>query len=279
MKKVKYISAIIFGNALFAFSVAAFIIPDRIPVGGVTGTAIVINRLSGFDTSLFVLLANVILLLIGWKILGLKFFLSTAASSVLYPLFLSVFQRIPALLSITENRLIASLFAGALLGASIGILMREGSSSGGTDIIGLIVQKYTHINVAVIVWTLDFVIIGAQLFVSDSESLLLGIITVAVETLSLDRVMLIGKAQIQVLVISESYAEIRKALLKTLDAGVTMLNIETGYGGKKQMGVICVIPPRRLYALKELVNSVDGEAFITVTKIKEVQGRGFTVSR
>lgn len=279
MKKVKYVFMILLGNALFAFAVAAFVIPSGILMGGVTGAGIVINKLLGFDTALFVFIVNAALMVAGLFILGKKFFFSTAASSVIYPLFLSLFQRIPVLSKLTDDKLLSAIFAGALLGCAIGILMREGSSSGGTDIVGLIVNKYTHISIAVTVWISDVIIIGFQAFFSDSESLLLGIITIVTESFMLDKVMLLGKPQLQVFVISKDYEKIRAAVLTELNAGVTMSAIETGLKGEKQMGVMCVIHPRKLYALTQLINSIDPESFMTVTKIKEVRGQGFTTER
>ncbi len=280
MKRVKYTAAIIIGNALFAFAVATFVIPNGILMGGITGVGIVINKLFGFDTALFVLIVNAVLMIIGLFILGKKFFFSTVASSIIYPLFLKLFQSVPALSDkLTDDNLLAAVFAGALLGAAIGLLMRQGSSSGGTDIIGLIVNKYTHISVAVIVWAADITVIGFQALTSSSEALLLGIITIIIESYVLDKVMVFGKAQLQVFVISKKYEEIRSAVLNDLNIGATMTSIETGLKGEKQMGVMCIIHKRSLYSLTELINSIDDEAFLTVTKVKEVRGQGFSTER
>lgn len=280
MKKVKYVCAILLGNALFAFAVAAFVIPNGILMGGITGVGIVLNKLFGFDTALFVLIVNAVLMFIGLFILGKKFFFSTVASSLLYPLFLELFQKVKGISSgFTDNNLLAAIFAGVLLGAAIGLLMRQGSSSGGTDIIGLIINKYTHVGVAVIVWAADITVIGFQALTSSSESLLLGIITIVIESYVLDKVMVFGKAQLQVFVISKKYEEIRTAVLNDLNIGATMTSIETGLMGEKQMGVMCIIHKRQLYSLTQLINSIDGEAFVTVTKIKEVRGQGFSTER
>ena len=100
-----------------------------------------------------------------------------------------------------------------------------------------------------------------------------------VETLVLEQVMILGKSQIQIYVVSEKYEEIRHALLSELEAGVTMNIIETGHLGKQCKAVLCVIPPRKMYNATELIHGIDPEAFITVTKIKEVRGRGFTFAR
>ncbi len=273
---LKLTASVLAGNALFAFAVAGFIMPHDILMGGITGVGIFLNKSFGIDTALLILLVNVALMIIGRILLGKKFFYSTVASSLLYPLFLSLIQRIPNIGSLTDNHLLASIFAGSLLGIAIGILMRVGSSSGGTDIISLIINKYTHLPVSIIVYALDFIIIGGQAVFSGSEQLLLGIVTIVLEGLLLDKVMVLGKAQLEVFIISKEYEKIRDAVLNELSIGATMSVIETGFTGEKQMAVMCVIHPRRLYALTELVQKIDSKSFMTITKIKEVKGKGFS---
>ncbi len=270
---------VVLGNTLFALAVAAFIMPHDILMGGITGIGIMIHKTFGFDTALLILIVNVVLMIIGRFVLGKKFFYSTIASSILYPVILSLLQRIPGIDRLTDNELLAALFAGSLLGVAIGMLMRVGSSSGGTDIINLMINKFTHIPIAALVYLLDAVIIGGQAIFSKPEQLLLGIVTIVLEGLVLDKVMILGKAQIEVFVISEKFNVIREAVLKELNIGATMSVIETGFTGTRQMAVMCVIHPRKLYDLTALVQSIDENAFMTITKIKEVRGRGFTTER
>ena len=122
-------------------------------------------------------------------------------------------------------------------------------------------------------------ILGGQAIFSEPEQILYGVVLLVVETIALDKVMLMGQSQIQVFAISSHFEEIRQKLLLELNAGVTMMMIETGCAGEQQKGVLCVIPPRKLFAAKELIQSVDPDAFITVTQIKEVRGQGFTMER
>jgi uncharacterized membrane-anchored protein YitT (DUF2179 family) len=99
------------------------------------------------------------------------------------------------------------------------------------------------------------------------------------QSVILDQVMIFGKSQIQLYVISEKYEEIRRAFLEDLEAGVTMNLVETGHMGQKLLGVMCVIPSRKLYTANEMIQKIDPTAFVTITKIKEVHGRGFTLER
>lgn len=269
---------VVAGNALLAFLVAAFIIPHDIIMGGTTGIGIVLHKaMPAMDVSLFVLILNVLLLLLGLITLGRKFALTTVASSFLYPLLLGVFQRIPGIDSMTDNPLIAAFFAGTLLGVALGLVMRVGSSTGGMDIVTLVLNKYTHLSVALYVYITDFIVIGGQALFNVAEKTLLGIIVLVLEAIVLDHVMILGKSQIQIFVISEKYEEIRRILTEQLEAGVTMAEIETGWLAKKQQGVLCVIPQRKLYAATERIQGADPQAFITITQIREVRGQGFTL--
>lgn len=267
------------GNALLAFLVAAFIIPHDIIMGGTTGIGIVLGKIFKFDTAVFILILNIILLFLGLFTLGKKFFLATVASSLLYPAFLELFQRIPGIDTLTDDPLLAAIFAGVLMGISLGLVMRVGSSTGGMDIVCLVLNKYLHRPVSFFVYLTDFIVIGGQAIFAKPQDTLLGLLVLALETLALDKVMILGKAQIQIFVISSKYEEIRMLLLTKLEAGVTMTLIETGCLGETQKGVMCVIPRRKLFAATELINSVDPNAFTTVTKINEVRGRGFTKER
>ena len=107
----------------------------------------------------------------------------------------------------------------------------------------------------------------------------LGILVLVLETIILDKAMILGKAQIQIFVVSEQYEEIRRMLLNEIEAGVTMTLIETGRLRREQKGVLCVIPQRKLFNATQRIQSIDPMAFITITQINEVRGRGFTVAR
>ena len=270
---------VVLGNALLAFLVAAFIIPHNIIMGGTTGIALVLNKLLGWNTVAVVLILNTIILILGLIVIGKKLFFTSVASTFLYPLFLYLIQKIPNIDNLTDNTLLASLFAGVLMGLSLGLVMRVGSSTGGTDITNLIFAKLTHKSVAIFVYISDIVIVAAQAVVADSESIMMGIVVLVLESLILEQAMVFGLSQIELFVISGKYDEIRIRLLTELQAGVTLSHIKTGALKEESEGVICVIPSRKLYAANEIIRSIDPNAFITITKIKEVRGRGFTEER
>lgn len=278
-KHMNTVFGVLVGNAILAFTVAAFIIPHGVIMGGATGIGLTIAHYVPVDLSIIIFIVNSILFVLGAAVLGKKFAVATIASTFIYPTFLSIVQKIPGIDGLTDNLMLATLYAGALLGVGIGLIVRVGSSTGGTDIVALVLNKWFHIPVAGLLYVIDFLVLGVQVFFSDTEQIMYGVLMLVLETAILNKVMLLGQSQIQLFIISEEYEHIREKMLKELDAGVTMVHVETGYGQENQKGVLCIIPNRKLYSVKELVQSIDPKAFITITQINEVRGRGFSMER
>lgn len=278
-KHMNTVFGVLVGNAILAFTVAAFIVPHGVIMGGATGIGLTIAHYVPVDLSIIIFIVNSILFVLGAAVLGKKFAVATIASTFIYPTFLSIVQKIPGIDGLTDNLMLATLYAGALLGVGIGLIVRVGSSTGGTDIVALVLNKWFHIPVAGLLYVIDFLVLGGQVFFSDTEQIMYGVLMLVLETAILNKVMLLGQSQIQLFIISEEYEHIREKMLKELDAGVTMVHIETGYGQENRKGVLCVIPNRKLYSVKELVQVIDPKAFITITQINEVRGRGFTMER
>ena len=268
---------LIVGNLLLAFLVAAFIMPFGIAMGGTTGIGIVLGNLfPSLDVALVVLALNMVLLLVGLAVLGKKFFLTTVTSSLMYPVALGVIERIPGIDCLTDDPVLAAIFAWCLMGIALGLVMRVGSSTGGMDVVALVLHRWTHLPLATLVYVTDFVVMGSQAFLSNSEQVLLGLLVLVLETILLDKAMLVGKAQVQLFVVSGKYEEIRRALILQAKVGVTMIKMETGFKGHEAFGVLCVVHRREVYDVTELICSIDPEAFITIAQINEVRGNGFT---
>ncbi|MCF2681843.1 YitT family protein [Faecalicatena contorta] len=278
-KSIFTIAGVLLGNLLLAFTVAAFVVPYGIVMGGATGISLTISHYVPVSLSTIIFVVNIILFLVGAFVLGKTFAFTTIISTFVYPIFLSVIQAIPGIDSLTDNVMLASVYGGILLGAGIGVIVRVGASTGGTDILALVFNKWFHIPIAILLYVVDFLVLGSQILFSDSEQILYGILCLVLSTVVLNRVMLMGQSQIQLFIVSEKYQEIKGRVLKEIDAGVTMVQIETGYGQKQQQGVLCVIPNRKLYSVKEMVQTIDPKAFITISQINEVRGRGFSMER
>lgn len=278
-KNLETILGVLSGNILLAFTVAAFLVPHGIIMGGATGLGLTISHYLPIQLSLIILVVNACLFLLGAVTLGKKFVITTIASTFLYPACLTVMQAIPGITKLTDNIMLATLYGGALLGLGVGVIVRVGSSTGGTDILALVLNKWFHVSVAVLMYIVDFAVLGAQAVFSDSEQIMYGILALVIETFILNRVMLMGQSQIQLFVISEKYEEIRERMLKEQNVGVTMVHVETGFGKENQKAVLCIIHNRKLYATNEMIHAIDEKAFITISQINEVKGRGFTLER
>ena len=208
-KTIKECAGTLLGNLLLAFTVAAFVLPYKVIMGGATGIGIVLSKILPMDTASIILIVNLLALLLGLFALGWRFVASTIASSLLYPFFLGLMQRIPGIDSLTTD----PFLAGGIMGISIGLVMRVGSSTGGTDVVNLVLHKWTHIPVSVAVYVTDFVIMAGQAVFSDPEQLLYGFVLLVIQTIALDRVMLVGSSQILIFVISDLYEKIRQLCL------------------------------------------------------------------
>lgn len=278
-KNLETVLGVLIGNIVLAFTVAAFMVPHGIIMGGATGIGLTISHYLPVQLSLIILIVNACLFLLGAVTLGKKFVITTIASTFLYPACLSVMQAIPGITELTDNIMLATLYGGALLGLGVGMIVRVGSSTGGTDILALVFNKWFHISVALLMYVVDFTVLGVQMLFSDTEQIMYGILALVIETTILNRVMLMGQSQIQLFVISDKHEEIRERMIKEQDVGVTMVHVETGFGKEEQKAILCIIPNRKLYATNEMIHTIDEKAFITISQINEVKGRGFTMER
>ena len=277
-KHLRTFAGIFAGNVSNALAVAAFIVPNNILIGGSTGISLTLQHAFGLELTVTVFAFNVLFFVLGAWVLGKKFALSTVASTLLYPALLALFQRIPGINALTENDLLAAIFAGLLLGIGIGLIVRQGASTGGTDILAMVLNKFTHAPVAVLLYVVDFIVLGMQAFFCTSEQILYGVLSLLITTAVMNQVVLFGQAQL-LLIVSEKYEALREKLLRDLDVGVSMIYIETGLGKKRRMAVLCVIPQRKLYAANELIRQIDVNAFTMISRVKEVKGRGFSLER
>ena len=278
-KSLKTLAGVLAGNAILAAAVAAFIVPNGIIMGGATGIGLAISHYLHVDLSLIIFCVNAVLFILGALILGKTFIVTTIISTFVYPALLSAMQAIPGITRLTDNVMLATIYGGVLLGIGVGLIVRVGASTGGTDILALVLNRWLHVSVAVLLYIVDFLVLSFQAFFADSEQILYGILALVLNTLILNRVMLMGKSQIQLFVISDKYEEVKRRMLLEVDVGATMVYIETGYGHRQQKGVLCVIPGRKLYLVNEMIQNIDPKAFITISQINEVRGRGFTMER
>lgn len=278
MKKCMGVLAVICGNIILAFSIAAFLEPTGIISGGTTGIGLFVQEYFGLPVSVTYAVVNVVCFLLGLAVLGKEFAMSTALSTVIFPFVLGYMERLPWIASLTDDFLLCALLAGAMAGAGVGIVIRFRASTGGMDIPPLILNKLTGIPVGNVMLVINGLTLALQISFSDSEQILYGLVQVAVMSVVLDKVLLFGMQQAKLIIISPMHEEIRRLLLQN-QTGVTMIPIEAGYTGENGKAILCAIPARRLPKIKQLIREIDQTAFILVDSSTEVMGRGFTLPR
>lgn len=282
MKANKYLRTalgVALGNAILAFGINAFYLPNSLAVGGATGVGVLLYQVFGIDASVTVFFINVALLVLGWITVGKEFVISSIFGSLIYPLFLKLFQYLPSVESLVEDRLTGAICAGLLMGAGVGLTVRVGSSTGGNDTIAVICNHLFHTPIFAVKLMADYGVMMLIFLVVSPKSIVYSFLALAVETIVMNRVMLLGRSQLQLLIMTGKYQEIREMLLRELETGVTMLQAETGLRKTACQVILCVIPNKKLYAVKERVQDLDPNAFVTVAEVKEVRGQGFSSER
>ena len=272
---------VLVGNLLYALTVRVFLLStDHLITGGTTGLAMVVERVTGLPVSTFVLAFNLLMLLLGWWLLGKRVALATVASSVLYPAFLEVIDRLLGDFVLTQDPLLNTVFFGLGIGISLGVIIRAGASTGGLEIPMLVMQKYLRIPISVTMYVMDICILLLQLvFGASVDAVLYGIVLAIIYTVVLDKMLILGTSRTQVKIISARAREISAAILSQVDRGVTLLHGEGGYLHQPSEIVMSVISSRELVKLERLVHGIDPQCFMIVSKVTEVHGRGFSLSK
>ena len=273
------LAMVVFGNLLYALSVTLFILPSNVISCGTTGIGLVLEHLWNVPISGFVLVFNVIMLALGWLVLGKGFAMTTELSSLLYPVLLEICQQLLGDGGVTENMLLNTLFGGMGLGASLGIVMRAGASTGGMDIPPLILKKLFSIPVSATLWIFDFLIMLAQMSFHTPEDLLYGIVMILTISIVLNKVTMLGTSRTEIKIVSQKSEEIRQGILSQVDRGVTLLHGEGGYLGKPTEVILSIVSNHELPKITSLAREIDPDCFMIVSRVTEVWGRGFSYGK
>ena len=279
LKRAGTVATVILGNVFYAFVIRLFLLPGNLMTGGTTGIGLVVKHFTGTSISGFVLVFNIVMLIVGWTLLGKKFALTTVISSFTYPIALEAANHIFGDLVITTDPMLNTIFAGLGIGIGLGIVIRTGASTGGMDIPPLVLNKYFRIPVSVSLNIFDMLILILQIVYNPPERVLYGVLLVMIYTTVLDKVLMMGNTKTEVKVISSQVEEIRQAILAQVDRGVTMLYGEGGYRQEQTQIVLSIVSNRELPRVEKLIRHIDPEAFMIVSRVTEVRGRGFSLSK
>lgn len=276
---VKSAAAVVVGNMLYALLVKLFLLPAGLVTGGTTGLALIAEQLWQVPISGFVFVFNVVMLILGWLVLGKAFALTTVASSILYPFFLEVCSLVFGDLVLTRDPVLCTVFFGIGIGVALGMVIRAGASTGGMDIPPLVLNKFFKLPVSVGLYAFDFTILLAQLFFRPAENVLYGIVMTLIYTTVIDKMLLLGQSRTELKIVSSKSREISNAIMRQVDRGVTLLHGRGGYLGNETELVLTVISNRELIKVEKLIHQIDPECFMVVSRVSEVRGRGFSMNK
>lgn len=278
-KKIEKVLIMILGNAVLALGTAAFVVPNSLISGGVTGIGLILEHFFGLPVDVGVFVGDAVLFLLGAAVMGKAFAATIILSTIVYPTFFSLFGKIPFLTSLTDDKLMAAIYAGLLMGVGIGLVIKVGGSTGGMDIPPIILHKLFGLSIPVMIYVGDTALLLIQAIYSSTEQVLYGILVVLLNSIVMDKVLIMGQKQTQVVVISPQYEKINQMIHQQMDRGSTLLHATTGLEKSDQKVVMTVISNRQLAHLNELILQIDPQAFVVASEVNEVKGRGFTLSK
>lgn len=262
------------GNFILVLGVVTFILPNNVLSGGVAGVAVALSPLVQIEPKVLINIILVVTFILGFIFLGKDFALKTVMSTILYPIYMSILSNFNIALDV--DPLMASLFGGLVTGVGLGITFRTGASTGGMDIPPLILQKVTGVKLAVWMVIIDAitVMLGAKSY--GVNAVLTGLISVFAATLAVDKMQMLGGAQAkQVLIITKNQPEVLQYIHANLDRGSTLIPATGGYTGEDRQIIMTVLEREQYVQLETAVKEQDEDAFLIVSDVTEVHGKGF----
>ena len=261
------------GTLVTAFSFAAFFLPHDIAPGGVTGIATVLSSVTGLNVGLLSFLINLPLFAIGWRRVGWRF----AARSFIAMLLLSLFIDVIPVFDLSGDMMLASLFGGVIMGVGLGVVVRSGATTGGTDMAAMIVHEHwSFLTVPMVLFAIDAVVVVIAAMAFGLQAGLFALVSLFTSTKAMDAVIKGFNTAMQFLIISAKQEEIIRRIHSEMDRGCTRLEATGTYEGRKNGALLCVVSRMEAAKLKKIVSEVDPRAFVTVCDVHEALGEGFT---
>lgn len=271
----KEYTVITFSLSLYALGWTAFLIPSEIVGGGLSGIGALIFYTTGLPVGYTVFGINSLLILVAMKMLGKGFGIKTIYSFIMMSVFLAVFQELIKE-PIVEEKFMSAIIGGILCGASVGLVFTQGGSTGGTDIIAMIINKYRKVSPGRVILACDLIIISSSYFIFESiEVIVYGYVTMAVTAYVIDMVLVGSKQSVQVMIFSKHHQEIANMIGEEGRRGITLLNAKGWYSKESTEVVLIVARKNETQYIFRKVKEIDSSAFISVANVMGVYGKGF----
>jgi len=274
---LKHYSLILIGSFILASGFVLFITPYKIVPGGVYGISIMLHHIFGTPVGFVALLFDIPLTIIGIKILGPRFGIKTVVAFVLTAVFvdgLTYFYGTEPL--VKDDALLSSIFGGLFIGVGLGLIFKSRATSGGSDIVAMIISKYTKLPVGQLMIAVDsaIVLIGLLVF-QDWKIPLYSLIVIFITGKVIDTILEGMNYDKVLLIVSDKTEEIRDKIINDLNRGGTLLNGEGLYNNYERQIVFTVVNRRETVMLQDYINTIDPNAFVTVLNANEILGNGF----
>ncbi len=275
VQTIKNLIQITIGCLILAFSVSVFVLPFNILSGGVAGLAVALNFLIDVDPTIIINISMLILFVVGTIFLGRKFALSTFITTILYPLMIILINSFEIVVDI--DPFLASLYAGLMGGAGVGLVFKAGASTGGMDIPPLIINKYTGIKLSTLILITDAITVFLGIISYGLAAVLIGFIAVWGTSFAIDKVLTFGAERAKAIyVISDKIDEINEMVQNTILRGTTILQAKGGYTREDKEVLLVVLTGNQYPNFMRLVNDIDKQAFLIIQDANEVHGNGFS---
>lgn len=263
---------IILGAALAGVALEIFLVPNNIIDGGITGISIMAAHLSDWPLGVFLFVLNLPFLVLGYKSIGKTFALSTLLGVITLSVTTSLLHHVEPF---TDDTLLATVFGGILLGVGIGMVIRNGGATDGTETVAIVVSKRTPFSVGQMVMFINLFILGSAGLVYGWDNAMFSLITYFIAFKVMDLTIEGLDESKSIWIISEHYRDIGDAIVSRLGRSVTYLNGEGGFSGDTKQVIFAVITRMEEAKLKSIVSEMDPAAFMAVGNIHDVQGGRF----
>ena len=266
----RYITLLI-GLFLYTFAYNLFLKPNSIVAGDVDGIANIFKEM--INPNLLITILCIILLILSFPLLGVKTTIGSIIGTLVFPIFVTLTSDISSYIKIdSDDLLLVAVVAGVIRGVGYGLTFKMGFTTGGTDILNQIVAKYMHTSIGNAMLIVDGSIVLVGGFVFGWTNMLYAIIVLYILSIITDKIMLgISKSKAFYIITSEE-DKVKDYIMNKLGHGVTIFPVKGGYTKEKQKMLMCVIPTREYYKLKEGISEIDNESFFVITDAYEVKG-------
>lgn len=272
-KKIYRYFEFIAGCFLVAVAYNLFLASNNLVPGGMSGLAIVLNYLFDINNALFVLVAGIILLVLSYFLLGKEKTKYSVLGTVIFPIFMELTVHINKIIPMdTSELLLSTLFGGVIYGFGLGMILKAGFTTGGSDIINQILSKYLKLSIGKCMLITDGLIILTSAFTFGVIHLMYSVVVLYIISLMSDRVILGISDSKAFFIITEKDEEIKDYVLDVLGHGATIFKAKGGLNEKNQNVLMCVLPTKDYYKLKAGINEIDNGAFFVATDAYEVFG-------